>query len=305
MKYQIKIILLLSIMCLANLAYSQKNTIQVVTKTIRKNFDFEKDNWLKIKAEKSTVEITGWDKDFIQLTLDLVAKHDKKEVAENDLKYLQYEIKETKMGYEIANFFQSPNALAKIKSNLQARYKLHVPRNINIDISNLYGEIKLEAIGGEVKIHLNFGQTTLKNMSGPIEIKTSYGDILGNHLYQGMQCVAEKSNILLTDINGSYKINSTYGKVELEAGTKFKALTLEGVQTSVNVTLPAFEYFNYMLNTSYANILIPDIYEGSIKSTLSGKKEFVKRFNNALGEIKITSTFSDITIKANNNVSKK
>lgn len=286
-------------------AYAQGRTIQVVTKTITKELTYEKGDVLKISAEKSNVEITGWDKNYIQLTLKLTAKHHKREVAEEDLKYLKYEIKKEDLGHEISNFFQPQKNNTKVRSNLQAKYILKVPKSISLDTRNLYGEIAIRHTKGDARLQLNFGQLILENVEGALDIYSSYGDIIGNDLNITMKCHAEKANILLTKAMGVYNFESSYGKVELEASNGIKFFSVKGKNTEVSLSLLNFGEYGFNISTTYGNIKVPEKYTDFIKSSLTQKKEFHKEFNTNNKQILIHTTFSDITIQSYNAISKK
>lgn len=285
--------------------HAQSGTVQVVTKTVNRQISYSKGDLLKINAEKSQVDIQGWDKNYIQLTLKLVSKNKKKEDAELDLQYLKYKIVQKENVIELSNYFQTDNPRIKIKSNLQAKYYLMVPKSINAEINVLYGEIGINNTSGNIKTEVNFGQLRLEDINGILDVKSNYGDITAKNLNVTMTCQTDKANIRLLDIMGKYSINSAYGSITVETSKKLKGFKAIAKNTSLQLSLPAFEDYNYSLSTSYADINLPQAYADLVSSTFTQKKEFNKQFNSAQPTIEIATTFSNIIIQSTNTISKK
>ena len=298
--------LFIAIMVFGSVAgFAQSGTIQVVTKTINKTIPYKNHDLLKINAEKAEVEINGWDKNYIQLTLKLISKNKKREDAEEDLQYLKYKISNEGNDIVLSNYFQTPDTRTRIKSNLQAKYILNVPKKLNANVNVLYGEVNINNVSGSISSDINFGMLKVNNVTGKLSVKSTYGDITAKDLNVFMTCEADKANINLMGIKGTYAINSSYGTLVVETSQTLKGFKVVSKNTEVKMTLLAFEEYNYNLSTSYADITVPDHYSGMIDSRITQKKEFVNEFKPNNPSIQIATTFSNITIQSINTLSKK
>src|SRR4051812_46848850 len=101
-----KIIFGLLIISLPEISMGQ-NSIQVVTKTIEKSLPYVKGNTLSIKGEKATIEIKGWNENYIKVKLKLISKHPDRNIAQSELKYLKYSITQENNISKISNYFLS------------------------------------------------------------------------------------------------------------------------------------------------------------------------------------------------------
>lgn len=275
---------------------AQDDMVHVVTKTIRKEMPASGISKINVQAEKAHVKVIGWTGSTIELTLKLISKNQSKSQAEADLKYHNYGIDKNQEVYNFSNGFVVNDNRSKIHSSLSAEYILKMPQNIALSLANLYGEIDITHLRGGVNVSLNFGQVNLTDIEGNVRIKTSYGDVFGENLDVSMRCEADKANLNLNHVKGKYQIESSFGKVEVQADKGLTLFIVQSKNTEVELSLPAFETFNYDLKTSYGNILLPSKYEGMIEKSITQKKEFVKSFNSQL-KVSISTTFNDIKIQ--------
>ena len=74
---------ILIISLLQNFCFAQ-SSVQVVTKTIEKDFVFVAGNSLKINAQKADIKIVGWNKAMISVKMKLIAKNPDKKIAEEE-----------------------------------------------------------------------------------------------------------------------------------------------------------------------------------------------------------------------------
>ena len=165
-KIKLVFLVALFVICHCNYLFGRQ-VVQVVTKTINKEIDMKSGDTLKVFAEKAQVHITGWKGSSVILKLELISKHPKKEVAEEELAYLDYQI-ENDNGLLIRNYFSIANGFRKVKGNLSARYELKVPEALAIQVQNKYGTLNLKSLKGFLKVNTRFVNNTIENCDGDL-----------------------------------------------------------------------------------------------------------------------------------------
>ncbi|MEJ7659752.1 MAG: hypothetical protein WKG07_09060 [Hymenobacter sp.] len=117
--------LLLNLLALLPALAQQK--VQVVTRTLDKSWPCPPGVVVNIRAEKATVQVRGWDRPTVQVTLRLSARHPERAVAEHDLAAAQYRLQQTGGTIDLVNFFAMPAGTSAVQSDLRAEYTVLIP----------------------------------------------------------------------------------------------------------------------------------------------------------------------------------
>ncbi len=275
-------------------------TNHVVEKVVTRDVAFSQNESLRIDGEKATVQVMGWDKDFVRVRLVFSAKSPDKAVAERELGYMKYALSREGNTLEIRNTFFIPPETTRTQSNLEALYELTVPRKSRVEVTDKYGNVKLEDLEGELDVTVEFGDIHLQNVEGRINVESSYGEVRGSDIGGTFSCKTGKSDVYLEDVKAHCTFNSTYGNIHLALGEKPQGLALKANRTAVVVNTPHFGAYRYGLRTTHAAIYVPDAYKKYVKGTGSSGTwtlDFAGAPNNPL--ISVSTTFSSITIRTN------
>jgi hypothetical protein len=271
--------------------------IQVVTKTITRKLDFRKGTQLRITGEKASVNVKGWDKDYIGVTLLLTAKHPDRDVAEKELEHLKYFIKETGGVHDLGNYFLIAKGTSQIRANLKAEYELSVPENLPVTVSCKFGEVNLENIKGKYAIDLEYSKLNLNQAEGEMTVRSVFSDVKSLNTNLTLKCKADKADLDFTNAAGSYQIENTYGKIRLAAGGTLRNVNIKASRTSVTLLTGNFEGYNYDLTTSHAELVLPPQAKGRSKQTSGEKSTYQHVGGKNLPTIKVLTTYSPITIR--------
>src|SRR5687767_6724567 len=116
----------LSLLLLLSALYSPfaqaQSKVQVVTKTIERKLDYRKGIQVRITGEKAVINVKGWDRNYIGLTLKLIGKHPERAIAEQELEHLRYVIERNDDIHDISNFFSVSRTTNPIRANLKAEF---------------------------------------------------------------------------------------------------------------------------------------------------------------------------------------
>lgn len=271
--------------------------IQVVTKTITRKLDFKKGTQLRLTGEKAKINVKGWDKEYIGVTITLTGKHQNREVAEKELEHLKYYINQTGNVHDLGNYFLIEKGTSQIRANLKAEYEISVPDFLPITISCKFGEVNLENAKGKFKVDLEYSKLNLNMVEGEMTVQSVFSDVKSQNTDLVLKCKAEKADLDFAKAAGSYQIENEYGSISLTSGEVLRNVNIEASRTSVTVLTRNFDGYNYDLATSHAELILPAQAKAQRKQTSGGKNTYQHMGGKNLPTIKVLTTYSPITLR--------
>ena len=79
-------------LCTFSFTLSAQTTVQVVTKMAEKSVLYVAGNVISIKGERSSIHITGWNRNEVYIKIKMISKHTDKATAEKELSYIRYAV---------------------------------------------------------------------------------------------------------------------------------------------------------------------------------------------------------------------
>ena len=95
-----------------------------------------------LPGEKADIAIKGWKNKTVKIEAQLISRNPKKEKAEQDLRFIKYNLDKSGKIINLSNSFIS-NKNAQISSNLSVKFNVWTPDNSLVQIENLYGDVHL------------------------------------------------------------------------------------------------------------------------------------------------------------------
>ena len=303
MKYPCyKIFYLLAVLILLGTGTTgAQNTVQVYTKTINRTLNYEPGENLEIMAEKANVTLSGWNQRHIAIEVKLISKHTKKEIAEKELDYLKFDISRQENTHILKNYFLAGDNFRKVKGRLLIHYQIRVPAHCPVLINNLYGKVTVDNLKNSLMTRTRFVELLIENCEGKFNIESIFGNVLVNKSSGKLTGDLKKANLELSGFEGDVEIEGNYGNIDIESD-KLASLKVNGSRTRISLLTTNLPSYNYDLNTSFAEIKIPDITPAGHSPE---KKSFKKTFHQKNPLITIHTTYSPIEIKLQYNASNK
>lgn len=281
---------------LAPLAGQAQYKVQVVTRTVTQALPCPLGALVRIRAEKATVRIQGWDQPTARLVLKLSARHPERAVAESELPSARYQFDRHGNTLDLVNFYAVAAAAGVVRSDLRAEYTLWVPAGVRLELRNLYGQTYLSDLTGEQKIEQDFGQITLANLRGSFRATARYADLTAANTAGTFACEAEKSAIRLLGMAGRCTVRNRYGSVLLEPTAELKSAFLDVERTDVTLSVPQPELFNFNLSSAQGSLLVPPRYEAA-QRTAGGRSTLQLTNGPALALIRVNTSYAAITLQ--------
>jgi len=288
---------LLQFVVLAHLL-AQKTTLHVVTQTIQKEWDWQPDKTLVINGENAIITVEAWDKNRVQATTELIAKHPDKQIAERDVQAQKAIAKTTKRSILIGNQLVLAQGTPKPASNLKAKFTIYAPKNCALQIKNRFGSIEVKGIKNTVEINSQFTKLNLEAVKGEVKLSSNFGDIMGQQLTGNVTIDANRSDIQLVHPSGNFTIAAKYGTVTiLEDKNRQFDLDIKGKKTNVVFVEPILFAHNFRLATEFGEITLPiNTAFKFIENSAQRKEAILNRKGNA-SQISVALSFGDITFQ--------
>jgi len=232
---------------------ASQGLIQRATKTM--TYSFEGCSSLLIQGEKATIKITGKSQNRIELKILLVAKHKKQATALNDLKYIKFASIKQGAQLNLKNYYESTNA--NIESNLSVMYELTVPKDIAIQLNNLYGAVTLFDLSGKKSVDISFGRLEMQAIDGTTNLQLRYSNLTAQKINGKFTGTLSKSDAAITNCAAQMELNTKYGYLNTSLTNDCENIQIAGTRTEIVLNTPSTDY-NLDLKTMYSNVEVYD-----------------------------------------------
>ncbi|WP_375435866.1 hypothetical protein [uncultured Hymenobacter sp.] len=279
---------------LLDMAQAQRK-VQVLTRTIEQTLPCPTGTLVRIRAEKATLKVQGWDKPSVQVVLRLSARHPERATAERELPAARYRIAKKGSTVDLVNYFAIPVGAPPVRSDLRAEYTVMMPAGNALELVNAYGRTELLDLIGRQTLVQDFGEITLQDLRGSLEATIRYTELTGTNLNCAFVCHADKSAVQLTGAGGTYAISNAYGTIVFEPNDELKSAFVDASRTEVTIGVPQLSLFNYNLGTSQGKLVVPASYPS--KRTLTGRNTLQVTNDAKLPLIRVSTSYAPITLQ--------
>lgn len=155
-------------------------TAQEASKTIRKTFTVNKDALLKVDNRFGKIHCNVWDKNEINIEVVIKAVASDTREAERMLERISVDISGNASRVDAVTTLSGKSSNGS-KSQMIIDYTISMPRTINLELINKFGDIYVDENSGNSSISLDYGNlqvNTLKGNNQQINLRFSKG-ILG------------------------------------------------------------------------------------------------------------------------------
>lgn len=288
--------LLLGLLYLGLLSAVQaQRKVQVLTRTIEQTLPCPTGTLVRIRAEKATLKVQGWDKPSVQVVLRLSARHPERAIAERELPAARYQIAKKGSTIDLVNYFAVPVGAPPVRSDLRAEYTVMMPAGNSLELVNAYGRTELTNLIGRQTVVQDFGEITLQDLRGSMEATVRYTELIGTNLNCAFVCRADKSAVQLTGAGGTYAISNAYGSIIFEPNDELKSAFVDASRTEVTIGVPQLSLYNYNLGTSQGKLVVPASYTS--KRTLTGRNTLQVTNDAKLPLIRVNTSYAPITLQ--------
>jgi hypothetical protein len=276
-------------------AVRAQQRVQVVTRTVEQTWNCPPGMLVRIRAEKATVQVRGWDRPTVQVTLHLSARHAEREVAVQDLPVAQYRLQQNGNALDLVNLFVLPAGAPAVRSDLRAEYIVLMPAANPLQVVNAYGQTSLTDLSGAQQLTQNFGQISLRNLRGSLTATARYADLTATNVQADFTCEANKSAVQLLGLGGQCVVRNYYGSVRVQPAAGLRKLIVEADRTEVLLSTSEPERFAYQLQVVQGELTVPLAYAAAKKGPANRATLLTKRIASTQPVVRISTSYAPLT----------
>ncbi len=241
-----------------------------ISKKIEKTFPMTNSGKLYLENNYGDISVQGWSKESLVIKMEIEVTHKKSENAKNLIDRIGTSINENKdyiifktaiaeksTGF-FAKYWSKANPFDYDKSNLKINYKVYLPKNAELDITNKFGDVIVEDWTGKFKTDIQHGDLWLNGNLNFADITMKYGKIkaetinYGNIRIKNGKFIVENAEDLRINSSGSTLNIETIKALELysskdeikidvinkiKGDIKFTGIDVNSLKNEVNLTL--------------------------------------------------------------------
>ena len=296
LRYNRLITFLLLLWMMGSAGAQAQQKVQVVTRTLEQRWSCKPNTLVRIRAEKATLRVQGWDKPTVQVVLRLIARHPDRAIAERDLAAAQYRLQQNASAINLVNFFSLPAGAAAVQSDLRAEYTVMMPIDNHLIAANTYGQTTLTELSGHQQLTQDFGQITLRSLRGTVEVVARYADLTATNVEATLTCEANKSAVQLLDVGGVVVVHNQFGSVQAKPTLGLSKLTIDADRTEVTISTSQPEQFTYQLSVQQGSLLLPDVYQ-TVKQMTSGRATLTTKSPATRPVVRVNTSYAPLTLQ--------
>ena len=299
-----------------------------VSKKVTKTYGFTNAGELHLDNKYGNINIYGWSKDEVSITVNITVTHKKKDNAKELLERIRpvlresenfisvsYEIGENSSGF-FSNLFEKANPFDFDRSNVQIDYKVYMPEKAELEILNKFGDVFIEGWQGVLEADVQHGDMWINENLNKADITLKYGKLRAKNINYGnldlknggldmddsstMRLNSSGSDIDMHMV-GSLEFYSNKDEVDLEEVStlygvlKFSNIQLRRLAKDIDLILKVSDFTVDHIQTPNANIAIEQ-ESSEVSLNISG---FPHEFNAVLEEglVRLPKTFHDVDSK--------
>jgi len=254
MRVMHKLIVAIAVMVFPNLLFANHDDSEK-SKKIIKSFPISQSAYVEIENKYGDVDIETWDKDSIRFEIIITVQSDKSDELESMLKLVKIDLKATNAFVLASTNWSEEVGLFKkgilkinqeISSNSKynIHYKVKLPENIDLSITNKFGNI------------------FMVNYAGKLTIDQSYGDFRAHRISNFKQFTCKYGKVKVKEVD--------YGRIDLQSVKSFdidKCKELDVESSSSEISIGTINTLNIV--SSHDEIIINKINDinGSLSMT--------------------------------------
>ncbi len=243
---------------LSQVSLSAQTALQLISKTVEKEFAYKPGNELNIEGEKADVQVESWDQDKIAVQIIFSAQHPDKKTAQRELEWIQYQAEKVQNKIYLRNYLKVPSGEEKPASTLKANYIIKVPSDCPVYLKSQFGMVRIRDLANQVRLNSTFTNIGLENIQGSIDITSRFGDLDGKFIDGTMFVNARRTDITLQELKGKYDLKTSYGTLNIFADPNVADLKLTADNTKIHLVSTDPSRFAFNIEAKASDLTLPD-----------------------------------------------
>ena len=249
---------------------------------------------VNVESAASEVRVSAGSGDQVQVTAALEFWSNDKEYMTRVQERFDVELAEASDGIRIrAKLPDRPAAggLRRLLGDIEVSYSialnLTVPRGTPLKVSNSFGDVAIQGVGGPVQAHNQSGKISLEGAKGSVSLEGSFGDISARSIEGDLNASSTSGAIAASGVSGAANLASSYGDVQVEDVRGRLAVATTSGSVTVTRVGPS------TLATSYGDVTAESVGGDLTIAVTSGHS----RVTDVAGRLKLESSYGDVAVE--------
>ena len=268
--------LLALIFCFATFFVSAENSINDINasykyskkRTIDANFETIVGTSVALIGKYSDYKISSWEENYVSFHVEIIAKANKEEYAEEMLYAIDVDFNNEKNKQKLT----AKTIINKINAKnvgYHISYYIMLPQDVFVSIYNIYGDVIMDKANNNLYVEMQYGDFSIDDIVSTAEIKMNYGDVnikkakqINAKINYGDIDIADVNNAVFKMNYGSIKLDNVnrligelnYSDINVNNIEKYADIYVNYGDVTVNKISQAFESMKVQLN--YSDIIL-------------------------------------------------
>ncbi len=228
---------------------------------IEKSFDVRPGGLLQINTDTGGIEVEGWDRDEVSLTIEVKGQ-------ERYVEDIEFLIESSDDGVDIqADIPRRSSLFGNWGRQLNISYTVMVPSEYNMKLRTSGGSVTVKKVAGEISVRTSGGSITAESVRGDVTVRTSGGSITVNDAHGNFEARTSGGPIRLSAIDAQVDARTSGGGISFESVGPNRGVELRTSGGSINVKLP--EDINANINARTSGGRVSTDFPVTIQGTTS------------------------------------
>jgi hypothetical protein len=299
-------IVLLTLVCLPTLIFAGKSDDSERKKNINKSYTVTSNDKLSIDNSFGDVMVSTWDKNEIQVNIEIETEASTDEKAERMMDEIS--VSDDRSG-NLISFKTTVEQMndhgnhSKGNKSFHINYTIMMPADNPLEIVNQFGKIKMGDRKGEVNLTSKFGGLTTGNLENVGDIDVEFGEASLGNVHNGKVTFKFDGKSHIDRVSGIVKINSEFsGNVQFSVDNNIDELSVNESYSTVKMIVSNNLSAHFEVHTSFGSFnnhteyMIKEDKDDDEDSGPKFDKDYSGKAGDGKSKIKIKSSFGKVSM---------
>lgn len=226
-KNMLFLVLVLGISTLDSYASNPPSDLTEFTKSIKKDFNMNRDGEVTLTNKYGDISLKTWSKDQVTIDVTITVNARSESSADNVFDRIKIGFSNSSSYVKAETSIESSSKSSwwgnGEKGDFRIDYVVNMPDAASLKLNNKYGNSSIGAIGGDATVTVKYGDFDLESVGAKTNVILGYGNgTIGK--INGLGVDVKYSKLKLKEAS-QVNIESKYSKIYIDKATKMKSLS--------------------------------------------------------------------------------
>ena len=251
---------------------------------------------ISVSNQFGAIVVKTWPDSVVGITAEVVAKSEDNAYVQEFGKAIEIRVDHTPERLDILTVYPDAGDPPKGKTAGEVTYTIMVPVDSTLLLDNLFHNIYVEGVGGQITIDSQYGDVDLRNLGGTVRVNARGPEtkLSAFGLRRGGNFTLLTTKAVFEDVSGNLVVSNDMGSVELRSLGEVVDVDVNCVSAPILFLVPHDAHPDIEVTTQFGAIES----EVPLESTKRGDTIYGRLTNvDATQRITLQSTFETVKVK--------